>query len=284
MMNKSIVKRFLSLGLAVAGFVLIGGSSTQVQAQTDPFAKPGWAKPRTTTTSTGAPSSSSGRPEKPKPAGPPPVVMVLAPGIEQRIAFYKQQREAAALNGVELPKVTSVLTLDEMAVIGIFRTPRGYAAMVEAKPIKLSYTIYPGEKFFDGQLVAIEENRLVFRKVTKMSNNKFTASVENKTLQQYSIEQEAQGTAPTQSGGKVEEANNTAPKEPSAVPNGTPSVTVIPPAIVISPLDEMNRLPKEQPKDSAKSNTDKKDDKKADKKADKKSSKKPVKVASNKKS
>ena len=281
MMNKSIVMRFLSLGLAVAGFVLIGGNSTQVQAQTDPFAKPGWAKPRTgAPTSTGSTSSSPGRPEKPKPAGPPPVVMVLAPGIEQRIGFYKQQREAAALNGLELPKVTSVLTLDEMAVIGIFRTPRGYAAMVEAKPIKLSYTIYPGEKFFDGQLVAIEENRLVFRKVTKMSNNKFTASVENKTLQQYSVEQEVQGTAPAQSGGKVEEANNVQPKEPSVVPNGTPSITVIPPAIVISPLDEMNRQAKEQPKDSAKS----KDDKKDDKQADKKSNKKPVKVAANKKS
>ena len=280
MMNKSIVMRFLSLGLAVAGFVLIGGNSTQIQAQSDPFAKPGWAKPRTATTSPGSTPGSSGRPEKPKPVGPPPVVMVLAPGIEQRIGFYKQQREAAALNGLELPKVTSVLTLDEMAVIGIFRTPRGYAAMVEAKPIKLSYTIYPGEKFFDGQLVAIEENRLVFRKVTKMSNNKFTASVENKTLQQYSVEQEVQGTAPTQSGGKVEEASNTPPKEPSAVPNSTPNVTVVPPAIVSSPLEEMNRQAKEQPKDSAKSKTDKKDEKKADKKSGKKS----VKVADNKKS
>ena len=97
---------------------------------------------------------------------------------------------------MQLPKVTSVLTLEEMAVIGIFRTPRGYAAMVEAKPIKLSYTIYPGEKFFDGQLVAIEENRLVFRKVTKMSNGKFISSVENKALRQYSVQEQVQGTAP----------------------------------------------------------------------------------------
>ena len=275
MMNKSITIRFLSLGLAAVAFVLIGANFSQVQAQ-DPFAKPGWAKPRTATTSTGSPSS-PGRPEKPKPAGPPPVVMVLAPIIEQRIAFYKQQREAAALNGLELPKVTSVLTLDEMAVIGIFRTPRGYAAMVEAKPIKLSYTIYPGEKFFDGQLVAIEENRLVFRRVTKMSNNKFTASVENKTLQQYSVEQEVQGTAPTQSGGKVEEANNTAPvqKESSVIPDTASNAAPITPTIVISPLDEMNRQPPEQPKDSAKGKTDKKVDKKA--------GKKPVKVAGNKK-
>ena len=54
--------------------------------------------------------------------------------------------------------------LNEMQVTGIFRTPRGWAAMVEATPIKLSYVIYPGESFFDGQLVAIEEGRLVFRR------------------------------------------------------------------------------------------------------------------------
>ena len=36
--------------------------------------------------------------------------------------------------------------------------------MIEATPIKLSYVIYPGELFYDGQLVAIEENRLVFRR------------------------------------------------------------------------------------------------------------------------
>jgi hypothetical protein len=281
MMNKSFTKRSLSLGLAIIGFVLIGANFSQVQAQTDPFAKPGWAKPRVP--STGSPTTGSGKAEKPKPAGPPPVVTVLAPGIEQRIAFYKQQREAAALNGLEMPKVTSVLTLDEMAVIGIFRTPRGYAAMVEAKPIKLSYTIYPGEKFFDGQLVAVEENRLVFRRVTKMSNNKFIASVENKTLQKYSVEQEVQGTAPIESGARAEEASNTAPapKEPNAVPTGVP----IQPALVISPLEEMNRQPVEVPptKDSAKSKTDKKDEKKDDKKTDKKNTKKSVKVAANKK-
>ena len=102
------------------------------------------------------------------------------PTIEQRIEFFKRLRETAAMNNQPLPKVTSVLTLNEMAVTGIFKTPRGYAAMVEAVPIKLTYTIYPGEKFFDGQLVAVEENRLVFRKVTKMGQNKFVASLRTK--------------------------------------------------------------------------------------------------------
>ena len=44
--------------------------------------------------------------------------------------------------------------------LGMIET-RGFAAMVEATPFnpKLSYVIYPGESFFDGQLVAIEEAR-----------------------------------------------------------------------------------------------------------------------------
>jgi len=55
------------------------------------------------------------------------------------------------------PKPTTALLLSEIQVVGITRTPRGYAAIVEATPIKLSYVVYPGERFFDGQLVAIED-------------------------------------------------------------------------------------------------------------------------------
>lgn len=239
-LKKSKVTRLLSLGLTVAGFVLASGSYTSVKAQDrDPFNKPTWAKPRPT--SNGVSASGQPRVVKPKPAGPPPIVLVTAPPIESRIAFYKNQREAAATSGMDLPKVTSVLTLDEMAVIGIFRTPRGFAAMVEAKPIKLSYTIYPGEKFFDGQLVAIEENRLVFRKVTKMSNNKFTASVENKTLRQYTVDQEVQGTAPADAAKKSEDATQTATNQTGGQP-GT-----LPPSVIKSPLDEMNAQPIETP-------------------------------------
>jgi len=87
-----------------------------------------------------------------------------APTIQVRIDRYRVQKAAAASAHIAPPKPTSVLLLSEMQVIGIFRTPRGMAAMIEATPIKLSYVIYPGESFFDGQLVAIEEGRLVFRR------------------------------------------------------------------------------------------------------------------------
>lgn len=284
MINKSKSLRILSLSLAAAGFVLLGGSAAQVSAQQgDPFAKPGWAKPKIV--GTGAPSapSASGAP-KPVKQGPPPVVAMGAPSINQRIDHYKQLRLEAAENGQPIPKVTSVLTLDEMAIIGVFRTPRGYAAMVEAKPISLSYTIYPGEKFFDGQLVAIEENRLVFRKVVKMSNGKFVASVENKALRQYSDQEQIRGTAPIESGEKRTETAAAQPTVPAEIKPGQ----TLTPTTVVSPLEEMNRQPKTETIETAKSKSgSKKDSKKesaseSSKEKTAPKNKKPVKIAKNK--
>ena len=265
MKNISKMLRLLSLTLTVAGFFLVGGYLTETRAQRDPFEKNPLTKPKNTSPATTTSSSGKTTPTK---KTPPPVIPLGAPAIEQRIAYYSRQREEAATKGEMIPKVTSVLTLDEMAVIGIFRTPRGYAAMVEAKPIKMSYTIYPGEKFFDGQLVAIEENRLVFRKVMKMSNGKFISSVEDKTLRQYSIQEEVQGTAPVEPSGKTEQASTpaTTNEQPTEENKTQPVVSTV----VISPLDEMNNQPAEDKKDVAKDKNVKK-------------GKKPVKVAKNKK-
>jgi hypothetical protein len=107
-----------------------------------------------------------------------------APTIQVRIERYRAQKLAAANAHVTPPKPTSVLMLNEMQVIGIFRTPRGMAAMVEATPIKLSYVIYPGESFFDGQLVAIEETRLVFRRDIVWTDGRREKTVETKSLRQ----------------------------------------------------------------------------------------------------
>jgi hypothetical protein len=225
MMTKSNTKRILTVAFAAFGFVLLCGSAYEVSAQCggDPFCKPGYEKKND-----GRGGGSM------QPSGP---MVVSAPSIESRIEHYKRMREDAAISGRPIPKVTSVLLLDEMSVTGIFKTPRGYAAMVEATPIKLSYTIYPGEKFFDGQLVAVEENKLVFRKVTKWSNDKFVSSVENKALRKYSMEQEIQGTAPS---------DTYAPRTQTADSAGPES------GVVVSPLDEMNKKAAEDDKDSSK--------------------------------
>jgi hypothetical protein len=110
--------------------------------------------------------------------------LVAVPSIQERIQQYKAQKLAAMNARVAAPKPTTAFLLSEIQVVGISRTPRGYAAIVEAKPIKLAYVIYPGERFYDGQLVAIEDNRLVFRRETVYSDGKRDRSVEMKPLRQ----------------------------------------------------------------------------------------------------
>lgn len=104
------------------------------------------------------------------------------PSIEERIAQYKAQKAAAMASRMPAPKPTTAFLLDEIQVVGISRSPRGYAAIIEATPIKLSYVVYPGEKFYNGQLVAIEDNRLVFRRETVFYDGRRERSTELKPL------------------------------------------------------------------------------------------------------
>ena len=121
----------------------------------------------------------------------PPAMKKIAgqspvPTIQDRITQYKAQKAAAMNARMPAPKPTTALLLSEIQVIGISRSPRGYAAIIEATPIKLTYVIYPGESFFDGQLVAIEDNRLVFRRETVFTDGRRERSVEYKPLRQPS--------------------------------------------------------------------------------------------------
>ena len=109
---------------------------------------------------------------------------VAVPPIQARIDNYKAQKLAAMNLQQAAPKPTTALTLSEVEVTGIFRTPRGYAAMVQATPINLSYVVYPGEQFYDGMLVAIEETRLVFRRQTRWTDGRTEVAVESKALRQ----------------------------------------------------------------------------------------------------
>ena len=120
---------------------------------------------------------------------PRPVIKVMEeqspfPTIQERISHYKAQKAAAMNARMPAPKPTTALLLSEIEVVGVSRSPRGYAAIVEAVPIKLTYVIYPGEPFYNGQLVAIEDNRLVFRRETVFTNGRRERTVEYKPLRQ----------------------------------------------------------------------------------------------------
>ena len=112
--------------------------------------------------------------------------LVSPPTIQERIEQYKSQKQAAMRNRVPAPKPTTAFLLGELQVLGVSRSPRGYAAIVDATPIKLAYVIYPGERFYDGQLVAIEDNRLVFRRETVFADGRRERTVEMKSLRQPS--------------------------------------------------------------------------------------------------
>ncbi|MEP6742990.1 MAG: hypothetical protein ABJB61_10870 [bacterium] len=122
---------------------------------------------------------------------PPRVVVkktgvLMAPSVQARIEQYRAQKLAAMSAHIAAPKPTTAFLLSEIQVVGISRSPRGYAAIVEATPIKLAYVIYPGERFFDGQLVAIEDNRLIFRREVVYADGRRERSVEMKPLRQPS--------------------------------------------------------------------------------------------------
>lgn len=131
------------------------------------------------------------------------------PSIQVRIERYRAQKAAAANAHVAAPKPTTALLLGEVQVTGIFRTPRGWSAMVEATPLtpKLSYVVYPGESFFDGQLVAIEEGRLVFRRDIVWTDGRREKSVELKPLR---VPSPVEAMTSTQSAAKASQADTSA--------------------------------------------------------------------------
>ena len=179
MMNNP--KRLGIVGLLLSGTIAFGATTVVVAQDTE-------TKQETTAKTRNV---NSGR-DPFKKYEPPKVVIkriageVMIPSIQERINMYKAQKQAAMNARMPAPKPTTALLLNEIQVIGITRTPRGYAAIVEATPIKLSYVIYPGEPFYDGQLVAIEDRSLIFRHETIYTDGRRVKNVETKVLRQPS--------------------------------------------------------------------------------------------------
>ena len=81
MTNISKTSKYLTVSVAVFAITLILGLGSTVSGQTrDPFAKPGWAQPKTA--GKGA-------------SGPGAVINLGIPPIESRIDYYKKVRESA---------------------------------------------------------------------------------------------------------------------------------------------------------------------------------------------
>lgn len=75
-------------------------------------------------------------------------------------------REAPELQGPR-PEGVPGLLIDEVNLIGIIKTPSGYIAQVQAADRQKSFLLHEGEELFDGEVVSIATNEVVFKQIVR---------------------------------------------------------------------------------------------------------------------
>ena len=74
---------------------------------------------------------------------------------------------AAAPRQIRGPRPPGVagLLIDEIDVTGTFETSKGFVAQIQAQNQKKSYLLRDGEAVYDGDVLRIEKNQVVFRQI-----------------------------------------------------------------------------------------------------------------------
>jgi hypothetical protein len=65
------------------------------------------------------------------------------------------------------PEGVPGLLIDEIDLTGIFRTSKGFVAQVVASNQKKSYLLKEGDQLYDGDVVSISKNEVVFKQVVQ---------------------------------------------------------------------------------------------------------------------
>ena len=65
------------------------------------------------------------------------------------------------------PEGVPGLLIDEVDLTGIFRTSKGYVAQVVAANQKKSYLLKVGDQLYDGDVVSINHNEVVFKQIVQ---------------------------------------------------------------------------------------------------------------------
>jgi hypothetical protein len=65
------------------------------------------------------------------------------------------------------PEGVPGLLIDEIDLTGIWRTSRGYVAQVAAANQKKSYLLREGDQLYDGDVVSINKNEVVFKQIVQ---------------------------------------------------------------------------------------------------------------------
>lgn len=59
------------------------------------------------------------------------------------------------------------LLIDEIALTGVFRTPKGFVAQVKASNQNKSYLLKEGDQLYDGDVVSINRTEVVFKQIVQ---------------------------------------------------------------------------------------------------------------------
>jgi hypothetical protein len=65
------------------------------------------------------------------------------------------------------PEGVPGLLIDEIGLTGIFRTSKGFVAQVVAANQKKSYLLKEGDQLYDGDVVSINHNEIVFKQIVQ---------------------------------------------------------------------------------------------------------------------
>lgn len=63
------------------------------------------------------------------------------------------------------PEGAAGLLIDEIDITGIFKTSKGFVAQVQAQNEKKSFLLRPGDQVYDGDVLRIDTNEVVFRQI-----------------------------------------------------------------------------------------------------------------------
>ena len=92
------------------------------------------------------------------------VVSSYDPG-NRRDPFRSLFSPPPAQDRLKRPPGVPGLLIDEIKVKGIFRTAKGFVAQIAAQNQTKSFLLREGEQVFDGDVLRIEKNRVVFRQI-----------------------------------------------------------------------------------------------------------------------
>jgi len=73
-------------------------------------------------------------------------------------------QEARADKGPRPPGIPGLL-IDEISLAGVFQTPKGFVAQVQASNKEKSYLIRVGDQLFDGDVIRIGAQEVVFKQI-----------------------------------------------------------------------------------------------------------------------